>query len=101
MMVVAGVLAINAAVHALLVSRFGHERHFPFAFFGLIDAILAVAVFLAGRLALWPALALSTIGLVWLTVVFNRPGRDRRLDREIWITNLLIVLSSGYLLLAG
>jgi len=99
MLVVAALLAINAAVHALLVSRFGAEPHFPFSAFGLIDATLAIALLFRIPYAVSATLVLSAIALVWLTVRFNKPKRDKHLDREIWITNLGIVLFSGYLLL--
>ncbi len=99
MLALALVLAINAAIHAFLVSRFGEEPHFPFSLFGVINAALAVALFFGVPYAVWATLFVSAIALVWLTARFNKPDRDTHLDREIWITNLGLVLFSGYLLL--
>jgi hypothetical protein len=75
-------LAIDAALHALLVYRFGIKENMKFFVYVFIDAALAVAVLLDLPYALWLALVLSVIGIVGLTVTFNQPSGTRQSTRE-------------------
>lgn len=100
MMFLALLLAVDAAVHAFVIYRFGtsDSANMPFLIFAVVDAALAIAVFVAMPYALWLTLVLSAVGLVGLTVTFNKPNRDKTLDRVIWVLDLAIVLVALYLL---
>lgn len=101
MMLLAALLAVDAVLHAFLIYRFGTGQNVPFLIFAFIDAALAVAVFFVVPYAVWATFALSAFGLVGLTVTFNKPQREKTLDRVIWVVDALIVLYAIYLLFAG
>jgi len=96
--VLALVLAIDAALHALLVYRFGIKGNISFLVYVFIYAALAVAVLLQLPYALWLALVLSVIGFVALTVTFNQPQRDKTIDKGIWVADLAAIVCAIYLL---
>lgn len=91
-------LALDAVLHGFLIYRFGTNQNVPFLIFAFVDAILAIAVFLAWPYALWATLGLSAFGLAGLTVTFNKPEREKTLDRVIWAVDAVIVLYAAYLL---
>ena len=93
-------LLLDAALHGFLIYRFGtgDSANMPFLIFAAVDLILAIVVFLAVPYAVWATLVLSVIGIVGLTVTFNKPQRERTLDRVIWAVDALVVLCAAYLL---
>jgi hypothetical protein len=104
MMLLGLLLAVDALLHAVLIYRFGlrDRANMPFLVFAVIDALLAIAVFLAMPYAVWLTLVLSVIGLVGLTVTFNKPQRaDKTLDRAIQLVDALVVLVAIYLVSVG
>ncbi|CAN5357408.1 hypothetical protein BH10PSE9_BH10PSE9_10270 [soil metagenome] len=100
MTLLALLLALDAALHGFLIYRFGvsDRANIPFLVFAFVDAALAIAVFFVVPHALWATLVLSAVGLVGLTVTFNKPNREKSLDRIIWVVDLAIVLFAAYLL---
>ena len=95
-------LAANAIVHGIVVARFGvRNNNQPFLVFALVYAALAIAVYLAAPYALWAVLLLSIIGIVGLSVTFNKPVRDKTLDKLIWLLDAATILYVGYLLFAA
>lgn len=95
-------LAVNAIVHGIVIARFGMgNSNQPFFVFMLVYAALALAVYLSVPYALWAVLILATIGLIGLTVTFNKPERDKTLDKVIWLLDAATVLCSAYLLFAA
>jgi hypothetical protein len=98
MTLLASLLAIDAALHALLVYRFGIKENMDFLVYVFIYAALAVAVLLDLPYALWLALVLSVIGFVGLTVRFNQPERDKTIDKGIWVADLAAIVCAIYLL---
>ena len=99
MMILLGLLLVlDALLHAVLIARFGTGQNAPFLVFAVIYAALAVAVFMVLPYSLWATLVLSSVGLVGLTVTFNKPQREKGLDRVIWVVDALIMLDSLYLL---
>ena len=99
MMLLALLLAIDAVLHATVVLRFGtKDNNLPFLVFLIIDAVLAVAVYLDVPYGVWASLILSVFGLIGLTVTFNKPQRDKTLDRIIWLVDAAVVLSAIYVL---
>src|SRR5258706_13129447 len=104
MMLLALLLAVDAVLHAYLIYRFGtgDRANMPFLVFAVVDALLALAVFFAMPYAVWLTLILSVIGLIGLTVTFNKPQRaDKTLDRVIQVLDALIALLALYLAFAG
>lgn len=99
MYILAALLALDAILHGVLIGRFGTgDNNMPFLVFGIVDAVLAVVVFLAVPYAVWATLVLSAIGLVGLTVTFNKPQRQKTLDRIIWVVDALVIIDAAYLL---
>jgi len=98
MTLLALLLAIDAALHAILVYRFGIKENMSFFVYVFIDAALAVAVLLHLPYVLWLALVLSVIGFVGLTVRFNQPQRDKTIDKGIWVADLAAIACAIYLL---
>ena len=92
-------LAANAVVHGIVVARFGvRNNNQPFLIFALVYAALAIAVYLSVPYALWAVLILAIVGIVGLTVTFNKPVRDKTLDKVIWLLDAVTILYAGYLL---
>jgi hypothetical protein len=99
MTVLALLLLVDAALHGVVVYRFGTgDNNMPFLIFAVINLVLAIAVYFAWPYALWATLILSVIGIVGLTVTFNKPQREKTLDYVIWAVDALIVLGALYLL---
>ena len=98
MMLLALLLALDAALHAYLVYRFGTDQNVPVLIYAFIDAALALAVFFAVPYAVWATLALTALGIVGLTVTFNKAQREKTLDRVIWVVDALIIFCALYLL---
>lgn len=100
MTVLALLLLVDAALHAFLVYRFGlsDRNNMPFLIFAVVDLVLAIAVFFAWPYALWATLILSAIGIVGLTVTFNKPQSEKTIDKVIWVVDALIVIGAIYLL---
>lgn len=99
MTLLALLLLVDAAAHAFVVYRYGTgDNNMPFLIFAVVDLVLAIAVFLAWPYALWATLILSIIGLIGLTVTFNKPQRDKTLDYVIWALDAAIIVVALYLL---
>ncbi len=95
-------LVTNAIVHGIVVARFGvRNNNQPFLMFAIVYAALAIAVYLSVPYALWAVLLLAVIGIVGLSITFNKPVRDKTLDKIIWLLDATIVLYTAYLLFAA
>lgn len=103
MLLLAALLALDAVLHAVVVIRYGlkDKANVPFFIFLFVDAILAIAVFQQLPYSVWATLLLSAFGIIGLTVTFNKPQREKTLDKAVWVVDLLVVLWAGYILLAG
>jgi hypothetical protein len=89
-------------MHGIVVARFGvGNNNQPFLIFAIVYAALAIAVYLAVPYALWAVLLLAGIGLLGLTVTFNKPVRNKTLDKIIWLLDAIVVLYAAYLLFAA
>jgi len=98
MLILAAMLAVDAILHGVIVARFGVKGNEPPLIFGVADAALAIAVFLAVPYALWATLILSLVGIAGLTVAFKRIPHDKTIERVIWALDAAIILFVGYLL---
>jgi|GEM_PF-2701822 hypothetical protein len=95
-------LVTNAIVHGIVVARFGvRNNNQPFLMFAIVYAALAIAVYLSVPYALWAVLLLAVIGILGLSITFNKPVRDKTLDKIIWLLDATVVLYTAYLLFAA
>jgi hypothetical protein len=95
-------LATNAIVHGIVVARFGvRNNNQPFLIFAIVYAALAIAVYLSVPYALWMVLLLAVIGILGLSITFNKPVRDKTLDKIIWLLDATVILYTAYLLFAA
>ena len=95
-------LVTNAIVHGIVVARFGvGNNNQPFLIFAIVYAVLAIAVYLSVPYALWAVLLLGVIGILGLSITFNKPIRDKTLDKIIWLLDAIVVLYTAYLLFAA
>ena len=90
-------LAVNAIVHGFVVARFGvQNNNQPFLVFAIVYTALAIAVYLSVPYVLWAVLLLAIVGIVGLTVTFNKPVRDKTLDKVIWALDAITILFAAY-----
>jgi hypothetical protein len=95
-------LVTNAIVHGIVVARFGvGNNNQPFLIFAIVYAVLAIAVYLSVPYALWAVLLLGVIGILGLSITFNKPIRDKTPDKIIWLLDATIILYTAYLLFAA
>ena len=95
-------LVTNAIVHAIVIARFGvRNNNQPFLIFAIVNAALTIAVYLSVPYALWAVLLLAVFGLLGLSITFNKPVRDKTLDKIIWLLDSTVVLYTAYLLFAA
>jgi len=95
-------LVTNAIVHGIVVARFGvRNNNQPFLMFAIVYAALAIAVYLSVPYALWAVLLLAVIGILGLSITFNKPVRDKTLDKIIWLLDATTILYAAYLLFAA
>ena len=95
-------LTTNTVVHGLVVARFGvRNNNKPFLLFAIVYATLAIAVYLLVPYALWMVLVLAVMGILGLSITFNKPVRDKTLDKIIWLLDAAVVLYTAYLLFAA
>lgn len=95
-------LTTNAIVHGIVVARFGvRNNNQPFLLFAIVYAALAIAVYLSVPYTLWIILLLAVIGILGLSITFNKPVRDKTLDKIIWLLDATVILYTAYLLFAA
>ena len=95
-------LTTNAIVHGIVVARFGvRNNNQPFLIFAIVYAALAIAVYLSVPYALWMVLLLAVIGILGLSITFNKPVREKTLDKIIWLLDATVILYTAYLLFAA
>ena len=95
-------LVTNAIVHGIVVARFGvKNNNQPFLIFAIVYAALAIVVYLSVPNALWAVLLLAVIGILGLSITFNKPVRNKTLDKIIWLLDATVVLYAAYLLFAA
>ena len=77
------------------------SRTLPFLVFAYVDAALAVALFFRLPYVLWATLILCAFEFVRVAITFNKAPRDKHLDKEILITDGLVMVGAAYLLIVG
>ncbi len=103
MELLAALLALDAVLHAFVIIKYGlnDKANVPFLIFMFIDAILTVVVVLQLPYALWATLLLSAFGIIGLTITFNKPRREKTIDKAIWVVDLAVVVGAAYILFLG
>lgn len=95
-------LIANAIMHGIVVASFGvRNNNQPFLIFAIVYAALAIVVYLYVPNALWAVLLLAVIGILGLSITFNKPVRNKTLDKIIWLLDATVVLYAAYLLFAA
>lgn len=98
MTLLALLLLINAALHAMVVISFGARDNLPVMAFALIYVALAIAAYLLVPYVLWAVLVLSLLGLLGLTLTIGKLKRDKRIERVIWLLDIGIIAYTASLL---
>jgi hypothetical protein len=102
MSLIIALLSANTILHGVVIARFGMRDHNqPFLVFALVYAALALLAYLSVPYALWAVLVMSLVGIVGLTVTFNKPARDKTMDKAIWVLDAITISYAAYLLFAA
>lgn len=91
-------LALNAALHALIVARFGVKGNEPPLAFGIAYAGLAVLTSTGVPYALWVTLIVSVAGVVGLTVNWAKIPHEKSVEKLCWALGAVIVVVTASLL---
>lgn len=95
-------LIANAVLHFIVVGRYGARNHNePFLIFAFVNVALALAVYFSLPSALWAVLLLALIGIVGLSITFNKPVRGKTLDKLIWFFDATTIVWAARLLFAA
>lgn len=92
-------LIVNAVLHGVIVARFGIKGNEPPAVFGLLYALLALAVFFGWTYALLATLVVTTVGLIGLALNFRKLQHDTTVEKIIFVVGAAIIACAAYLLL--
>jgi hypothetical protein len=91
-------LVVNAVLHGLIVVRYGIKGNEPPAVFGVVYALLALAVFFGWSYALPATLAVTTLGLIGLAVNFKKLQHDTTIEKVIFVVGAALLAYTAYLL---
>ncbi|MDH5301909.1 MAG: hypothetical protein OEW58_11160 [Gammaproteobacteria bacterium] len=92
-------LATNAALHAIIIGRFGIKGNEPPALFGILYAVLAIVTYSEWAHAIIATLIVTTVGLVGLGLNFKKLQHDTTIEKIIIVVGIVILASAGTLLL--
>jgi hypothetical protein len=100
LMVILGLLLLaNAALHGVIIGRFGIKGNEPPAVFGLLYAGLALAAFRGWAYAAPAVLIVTTVGLLGLAVNFKKLNHETTVEKIIFVVGGALVACAAYLLL--
>ena len=99
MMLLAVMLAVNAALHAIIIARHGIKGNKPPAAFGVLYAVLALAAFEGWTWAPSAAVLVTAIGLLGLAINFRKLTHDTTVEKVIFGVGAAVILVAAYLLL--
>ena len=92
-------LLVNAVLHGIIIGRFGIKGNEPPAVFGLLYAVLAIAVFLGWAYGVLATLVVTTVGLLGLTLGFRKLQHDTTVEKIIFVVGAAILAYAAYLFL--
>ena len=93
-------LLVNAVLHGVIVGRFGIKGNEPPAVFGVLYAVLALAVFRGWTYGVLATLVVTTVGLVGLALNFRKLQHDTTVEKIIFVVGAAILAWAAYLILA-
>lgn len=93
-------LLVNAVLHGVIVGRFGIKGNEPPAVFGVLYAVLALAVFRGWTYGALATLVVTTVGLVGLALNFRKLQHDTTVEKIIFVVGAAILAWAAYLILA-
>ena len=93
-------LFANAALHGVIIGRFGIKGNEPPAVFGLVYAGLALAAFHGWVHAPLTVLIVTAVGLLGLAVNFKKLQHEKTVEKIIFVVGGAILTCAAYLLLA-
>ena len=93
-------LLVNAVLHGVIVGRFGIKGNEPPAVFGVLYAVLALAVFRGWTYGALATLVVTTVGLVGLALNFRKLQHDTAVEKIIFVVGAAILAWAAYLILA-
>jgi hypothetical protein len=99
MMLLAVMLAVNAALHAIIIARHGIKGNEPPAAFGVLYAVLALAAFAGSTWVPSAAVLVTAIGLLGLAINFRKLTHDTMIEKIIFGVGAAVILVAAYLLL--
>lgn len=99
MTVLSLLLLVNAVLHGIIVGRFGIKGNEPPAVFGLLYAMLAIAVFLGWTYGTLATLVVTMVGLLGLTLGFRKLQHDTTVEKIIFVVGAASIAYATYLLL--
>ena len=93
MVILSLLLVVNAVMHGIIVGRFGIKGNLPPAVFGLIYAALALAIFSGWTYGVSVTLAVTTLGLVGLTLNFKKLQHNPTIEKISFVVGISITSS--------
>lgn len=87
----------NAVLHGVIVGRFGIKGNEPPAVFGILYAVLALAVFLGWAHTPLAVLIVTAVGLTGLAVNFKKLQHDATVEKIIVMVGAAILACAVYL----
>ncbi|MCB0212491.1 MAG: hypothetical protein KDJ52_24320 [Anaerolineae bacterium] len=100
MMLLSLLLLVNAVLHGVIIGRFGIKGNEPPAVFGVLYAVLALAVFRGWTYGVLATLVVTTVGLVGLALNFRKLQHDTTVEKIIFVVGAAILAWAAYLILA-
>lgn len=88
----------NAALHGVIVGRFGLQGNAPPVVFGIFYAGLALAVLGGWVHAALAALVVTAVGLVGLALNFKKLQHDTTVEKIIFVVGAATFACAAYLL---
>lgn len=90
-----GLLVANAALHAVIVVRFGIKGNEPPAVFGLLYAGLALAGLLGWAHTPLATLIVTAVGLVGLAVNYKKLKHEATVEKIIFVVGAAILVAAA------
>ena len=89
----------NAALHGVIIGRFGIKGNVPPAVFGFLYAALALAIISGWPHGVLATLVVTAVGLVGLALNFRKLQHDKTVEKIIFLVGPAIFACATYLLL--
>lgn len=98
MLILSLLLVANAALHGVIVWRFGIQGNEPPAIFSLIYSSLAMAAFSGWTYGAIATLLVTAVGLIGLTFNFRKLQHETTIEKIIFGFGLVIITRATFLI---